>query len=188
MLLFLLVFAAKIDLLFFPLFFSSRGARGHAAVVVNDFFFYGFSFFFFDSEESIWSGITNPFLDSPKKCTDNYFEVAALIRALICNFWSQMLRLFKEINKLFIYLFITYLFYFVCLSGVVVRRQASIWFVISKKPQQEVRTAGWYQTLSTYKAVYPWQFMWNLLQGNAICNHYLSVNNPSTYIITRQTA
>ena len=49
---------------FFPLFSSSRGARGHAVVMVNDPFsdlpFYG-------SEESVGSEITNPFLDSPLK-------------------------------------------------------------------------------------------------------------------------
>ena len=50
----------QISLLFFPLFSSSRGAWGHAVVMVNDPLFFG-------SEESIWSEITNPFLDSPTK-------------------------------------------------------------------------------------------------------------------------
>ena len=58
---FLLVFAVRISLL---LFFFPRGARGHAVVMVNDPFS---DLPFFGSEESVWSEITNPFLDSPKK-------------------------------------------------------------------------------------------------------------------------
>ena len=50
----------QISLSFFPLFSSWRGAWGHAVVMVNDPLFFG-------SEESIWSEITNPFLDSPTK-------------------------------------------------------------------------------------------------------------------------
>ena len=54
----------QLFVVFFPLFFASRGARGYAVVLVN----YPFSDHpFFGSEESIWSEITNPFLDSPKK-------------------------------------------------------------------------------------------------------------------------
>ena len=63
MLLFLLVFAVRISLLLL-FFFFSRGARGHAVVIVNDSFS---DLPFFGSEESAWSEITNPFLDSPQK-------------------------------------------------------------------------------------------------------------------------
>ena len=47
---------------FFPLFSSSRGARRHAVVMVNDPFS---DLAFYGSEESVGSEITNPFLDSP---------------------------------------------------------------------------------------------------------------------------
>ena len=48
MLLFLLVFAVGISLLLLLFFFFSRGARGHAVVMVND----PFSVRFFGGEES----------------------------------------------------------------------------------------------------------------------------------------
>ena len=64
MLLFVLVFAARISLLFFPPFSWSRGEQGYAVVLVNNPFS---DLSFFGSEESIWSAITNPFLDSPKR-------------------------------------------------------------------------------------------------------------------------
>ena len=66
MLLFLLVLTVRISLflLLLLLFFFSRGARGHAVVMVNDPFS---DLPFFGNEEFVWSEITNPFLDSPKK-------------------------------------------------------------------------------------------------------------------------
>ena len=67
MLLFLLIFAAMTSLLFFfPLFFSLWGARRNAInVMVND-PFSDLSLFLVVKEETIWSEITNPFLDSSK--------------------------------------------------------------------------------------------------------------------------
>ena len=50
----------------FDIYLHSRGARGHAVVMVNDPFS---DLQFFDSDESMWSEITDPFLDSPKKRT-----------------------------------------------------------------------------------------------------------------------
>ena len=49
------------------IYLHSRGARGHAVVMVNDPFS---DLPFFGSEESMWSDITDPFLDSPKKRTE----------------------------------------------------------------------------------------------------------------------
>ena len=51
----------------FDIYLHSRGARGHAVVMVNDPFS---DLQFFDSDESMWSEITDPFLDSPKKRTE----------------------------------------------------------------------------------------------------------------------
>ena len=84
MLLFLLVFGAGISLFFvflFSLFFSSRGAPGHAVVFVND----PFSDlpFFLLGEESIRSEITNPFLDSRRKNTPLIHRK----KRLLCDNW-----------------------------------------------------------------------------------------------------
>ena len=57
-------------------FSSSQGAWGHATVMVNDPFS---DLPFFGSEESIWSEITNPFLDSPTKAQPY----------LLCTFWKR---------------------------------------------------------------------------------------------------
>ena len=58
-------------------FSSSQGAWGHATVMVNDPFS---DLPFFGSEESIWSEITNPFLDSPTKVQPY----------LLCTFWKRV--------------------------------------------------------------------------------------------------
>ena len=50
----------------FDIYLHSRGARGHAVVIVNDPFS---DLPFFGSEESMWSEITDPFLDPSKKRT-----------------------------------------------------------------------------------------------------------------------
>ena len=67
MLLFLLVFAMRIRLLFFV---PTRSTR--TCPCQDRWSFFGSSGFF-GSEESVWSEITNPFLDSPKKKNAPYF-------------------------------------------------------------------------------------------------------------------
>ena len=65
-LLFLLLFAPRISLLLymFLLFFSTRGTQERDVVMANDPFS---DLPVFSSEESLWSEIINPFLDSPNK-------------------------------------------------------------------------------------------------------------------------
>ena len=68
-------------------FFFPRGARGHAVVIVNDPFS---DLPFFGSEESLWSEIINPFLDSPKKTPNRWTFVRHPISLLPPPYWKTI--------------------------------------------------------------------------------------------------